>query len=275
MTNRQISILAIVVAITLALIGWIINIKTDKPSANNGSQSIGTLKVDGNNNQNFNTDNSYKSFGTTDTKVNIVNIGNLNIYNYSPIDEKTVQAAIKKELATLVLPEHPTLSPVPISVPPATQPTIGQPLTFKPDIEVINFGVKVTITYYTDTPERPSNLVKALFEIPFMNNGNLDAKNLKVKWDILDNGARITAPDEYFKENPIIIADIPSGRGIILSYRPDIGVAGEGIIKLTLNYDYINPSTGEKIPKQYKGSVNYKIEEKDTPHIFFFSKLSN
>jgi len=134
-----------------------------------------------------------------------------------------------------------------------------------PNIEVID--PLVAIVNYTDIEGR-RGLVKAGFQIPLINTGDTNAKDLTVKWKIYDEGNYITSPDEYFKTGPMGIADFPSNKGTMLLYAPDIGCTGQGTIKLILDYSYTNPLTGEKVSKQFVGSAKYKANKDDKVYPF-------
>ena len=139
--------------------------------------------------------------------------------------------------------------------------------------KVIIAGAYVTFINYTDNIQK--GLVKAGFNIPFVNIGDIDAKNLTTYWTIIDNGNTITGLDKWltqFMNQPnYVIQDLPSKTATSIWYNPDIGASGAGTLDLTLDYEYISASTGEKYADQYKGMVYYKAEKNNQPVVLLLT----
>ncbi len=135
--------------------------------------------------------------------------------------------------------------------------------------KVVVAGASVTFVNYTDDIQ--NGLVKAGFNIPFVNIGGVNAKDLSVKWTIADNGNNITGLDKwltfYLKQPNMVIQDIPSNGAVSIQYNPDIGAGGIGTLELTLDYEYANSITGEKYTGQYKGIVDYRTEKNNQPTV--------
>lgn len=120
--------------------------------------------------------------------------------------------------------------------------------------------------------------IHAFFAISFLNIGSINAANLTTtKWSIYGvDGLPIMGLNEFAeslgRELPKV-EDLKPGIIVTFKYGPDIGYIEEGTLKLILDYEYSNPETGEKYPGQFKGFVDYRITEKDTPKLYNFSPL--
>ena len=129
-------------------------------------------------------------------------------------------------------------------------------------------GASVTFINFIDNSEH-TGLVKAGFNIPFVNIGGVNAKDLTTKWTITDNGNNITGLDNwltlYQKQPNMVIQDIFPNGAVSIQYSPDIGASGIGTLELTLDYEYTNATTGEKYTGQYKGIVDYRTEKNSQP----------
>lgn len=139
------------------------------------------------------------------------------------------------------------------------------PLPDRPKVVVAS----PSVTFVNYTNDIQTGLVKAGFNIPFINIGGIDAKGLITKWTITDNGNPITGLDDwlmkYLHQENMIIQYVPSNTASNIYYNPDIGASGTGTLELTLDYEYANVVTGEKYNGQYKGVVYYKTEKNNQP----------
>ena len=135
----------------------------------------------------------------------------------------------------------------------------------RPKVVVVN--PSVTFVNYTDDIQK--GLVKAGFDIPFVNIGGVDAKGLATKWGITDNGDHRTGLDEwltkFLHQENMVIQSIPSGTATSIFYNPDIAAIGVGTIELNLDYEYSDAITGQKYTDQYKGMVDYRTEKNNKP----------
>ena len=133
--------------------------------------------------------------------------------------------------------------------------------------KVVIASPSATFVNYTDNIQ--TGLVKVGFNIPFINIGGADAKDITTKWLITDNGNTITGLDkwlmQYLNQPNLVIQDLPPNKASSIYYNPDIGASGTGTLELTLDYEYTNAATGEKYNDRYKGMVYYKTEKNNQP----------
>lgn len=119
---------------------------------------------------------------------------------------------------------------------------------------------------FTD-PVNPTS-PHAIFYILLKNEGNKKAVGINIKWDIIDNGNRITPPDEWNKivgreEKPLAL---DPGQITGYLYGPEIGAyAASGIpkIELALRIDYKDEG-GKEYSYYCRSQTNPKPKPKDS-----------
>lgn len=238
LTGKNVAIATLIVAIVTLVSSWLIP-KVFTPSV--------SVDVNGNKNQmmkDLKNNSQVAQAGDNSTINQTIN----NFYGIKPLDpHKTKQLEEKvKAQNQIPYPDRP---------------------------KVIVASPSVTFVNYTDNIQ--NGLVKAGFNIPFINIGGVNAKDITTRWTINDNGNPITGLDkwltQYLNQPNLVIQDLPPNRASSIFYNPDIGASGTGTLELTLSYEYTNATTGEKYNDQYKGMVYYKTEKNNQPVILLLT----
>ncbi len=137
---------------------------------------------------------------------------------------------------------------------------------------IIAFPLDVFIRF-TD-PVNPSS-PHAIFRVLFANKGNLKATDMSVEWNIIDNGCRITPPEEWEEKingqrrKPFIL--LPQ-QNFIYIYGPEIGAYAASEkprieLELTVNYK------GED-GKQFTYYCKSKLKQKEYPKRTYYFDIS-
>lgn len=119
---------------------------------------------------------------------------------------------------------------------------------------------------FTD-PVNPTS-PHAIFHILLKNEGNKKAVDINIKWDIVDNGNRITPPDEWNKIIGKKEGSLALDPGQITGYLygPEIGAyASSGIpkIELVLRIDY-KDEDGKEYSYYCRSQMNPELKPKDS-----------
>ncbi len=152
------------------------------------------------------------------------------------------------------------------------------PFSDRPKVIVIP---SVTITNWEDGSivygEKVNGCVTASFDIKLLNIGGKEARDVKTKWSIIDNDSKITGMDEwltvYLHKDPFIAKSLVPGTMYSLIYGPHIGASGRGVLKLVLDYEYMDADTGTAYSEQYKGFVNYNTIKNNKGMFYLLSPL--
>lgn len=181
-------------------------------------------------------------------------------------DHSTTTQTTNYNLLNINLPVAPPEKPKPIEAKERAQ----YPVQYPDRPKVIVASPAVVFVNYIDNNEH-TGLVKAGFNIPLFNIGGVGAKDLTTRWTITDNGNLITGLDkwltQYSNQPNYVVSDLPSYNFTKLWYNPDIGASGTGTLEVTIDYEYINATTGEKYNDRYKGIVDYRAQKNSQPVI--------
>ena len=151
--------------------------------------------------------------------------------------------------------------------PPELVKNKGISLIPEPDVMVVTPAVRITHWRPGDRVYGETigpGTVTALFKFSVMNTGGRLAKDVTTEWLIKDNGSTITGPDEWAKtigKSPWAPFDLAPGKIAEFTYGPHIGARGSGTLELILSIAYTDPETGAPIRKEYKGFVDYLVEQ--------------
>ena len=152
---------------------------------------------------------------------------------------------------------------------------INAPFSNRPKVLVAD----PTVSFVNYTEDIAQGLVKALFDIKFLNIGGVEAKDIVTRWKIIDNGFPVTGLNEwltkYLKQKPLIIKNLEPNRIVSLMYNPDIGAGGAGTLELVLEYEYTDPKSGKKYSDKFDGFIDYKTEKNNKSKIYRFSPPLN
>ncbi len=141
----------------------------------------------------------------------------------------------------------------------------------------------VTVTNWPDGSsvygeKLPNGCVTAGFDVKFLNIGGKEAKDLKTtRWIILDNSRKITGFNEWLeviKQKPYVKDILPPRTIYNLRYGPHIGAAGNGNLRLVLDYEYADTETDIKYTEQYGGFVNYETVKNGVGVFYLLSPLT-
>lgn len=112
----------------------------------------------------------------------------------------------------------------------------------KQDNRPIIIAIPIEVQIRFTDPINP-NSPYAIIRVLFINKGNLRALDMSIKWNIIDNGRRITPPDEWGKiiGKEVVIPTLDPNQNFVYLYGPEIGVyavSGFPKIELTLRVTY-------------------------------------
>lgn len=110
-----------------------------------------------------------------------------------------------------------------------------------------------------------AGIVTANFSVTLINFGEYAAENVKVEWEIEDNGNKITNPDDWLdtikkpRWQPFDLAALKGHRTFL--YGPHIGARGWGTLRLRLILAYTDKVTSQAIREEHDFFTDYRLDE--------------
>lgn len=160
---------------------------------------------------------------------------------------KIVNIDTSKKLYQKDMLKHQIL-PLPIEAEPLIKNYLNKMSADKPLLIGVPREVQIKFTDPIN-PRSPHAIIRVVFE----NQGNQTAKNIEIKWNIIDKGDRkITAPDEWYQiaegTKQKAIASLNPKQGFVYIYGPEIGAYAETEppdLTIILNITYSDESGNE------------------------------